>query len=435
MNPNRFPNSETAEILEMIEVSILITDKAGDVFFSNRGYRRNPNAAELCRKEIEKNIRLAAECGGAVTVSVKDFRIVSAPVPNTELILTQINSAGGELNSAHDRVPKQSGDLSMRLHKLNLQDCIANSSSMIRVFEKAKQVANFPTTVLIMGETGAGKEVVAAFIHRNSNRADKPFIKVNCSAIPEQLLESELFGYESGAFTGASLKGKAGLFELANGGTLLLDEIGDMSFHLQAKLLRVLQDNEILRLGGQKTIPLNVRVLSSTNRDLKEMMDMNQFSDALYYRLNVVELNILPLRERQEDILPLSAFFLSHFNEKFKLSKTLSPEIKECFLHYHWPGNVRELRNIIENIVVSSGQAVIGMEDLPQRIIMSRSSSQSNAPARGLRMQDAIEKLQQEMIKKALAENGSLRKAAQALGMDPATLHRLARKLGTSTAQ
>jgi transcriptional regulator with PAS, ATPase and Fis domain len=434
MNPNQFPNTETVKILEMIDALILITNGAGDVIFSNSGHKRNLEAIEPCRKEIEKNIRLAAEGGHTVTVPVKDFRIVSAPIPNTELVLTQINSVNSELNSIHDRVLKQSNDLSMRLHKLNLHDCIANSSSMIRVFEKAKQVANFPTTVLIMGETGVGKEVVASFIHRNSNRADKPFIKVNCSAIPEQLLESELFGYESGAFTGASLKGKAGLFELANGGTLLLDEIGDMSFHLQAKLLRVLQDSEILRLGGQKIIPLNVRVLSSTNRNLKEMMDMSQFSDALYYRLNVVELNILPLRERQEDILPLSAFFLSHFNEKFKLSKTLSPEIKECFIHYYWPGNVRELRNIIENIVVSSGQSVIGMEDLPQRIIMSR-SNQPKAPVQGLYMQNAIENLQQEMIKKALAGNSSLRKAAQVLGMDPATLYRLARKLGISTSQ
>ncbi|MDR1587940.1 MAG: sigma 54-interacting transcriptional regulator [Treponema sp.] len=433
MIPHQFPNPETAGILELVDASILITNGAGDVFFSNDSHRRNLGVAELYRKEIGKNIRLAAEGGQAVTVPVKDFRIKSAPIPNTELILTQINSVNGELNSMHDHVLKQSNDLSMRLHKLNLQDCIANSSSMIRVFEKARQVANFPTTVLIMGETGVGKEVVAAFIHRNSDRADKPFIKVNCSAIPEQLLESELFGYESGAFTGASFKGKAGLFELANGGTLLLDEIGDMSFQLQAKLLRVVQDNEILRLGGQKIIPLNVRVLSSTNRNLKEMMDLGQFSDALYYRLNVVELNILPLRERREDILPLSVFFLSHFNEKFKLSKTLSPEIKECFIHYHWPGNVRELRNIIENIVVSSGQAVIGMEDLPQRIIMSR-SSQSKTPAQGLYMQDAVGKVQQEMIKQALVENGSLRKAAQALGMDPATLHRLAKKLGVATS-
>ena len=316
---------------------------------------------------------------------------------------------------------------------LSLQNCIANSSGMIRIFEKAKQVAKFPTTVLITGETGVGKEVIASFIHRNSEAADKPFIKVNCSAIPEQLLESELFGYESGAFTGASLKGKAGLFELANGGTLLLDEIGDMSLQLQVKLLRVLQDNEIMRLGGQKIIPLNVRVLSSTNRNLKEMMEKGQFSEALYYRLNVVELNILPLRERQEDILPLSDFFLSHFNEKFKLSKLLSSEIKECFVHYNWPGNVRELRNIIENICVSSGEAVIGMDDLPQRIIMSRSYQQKTS-MRNVIMQDAIEKMQQEMIKQALTENGSLRKAAQALGMDPATLHRLAKKLGISTS-
>jgi transcriptional regulator with PAS, ATPase and Fis domain len=246
-------------------------------------------------------------------------------------------------------------------------------------------------------------------------------------------LESELFGYESGAFTGASLKGKPGLFELANGGTLLLDEIGDMSLQLQTKLLRVLQENEIIRLGGQKIIPLNVRVLSSTNRNLKEMMDESQFSEALYYRLNVVELNILPLRERHEDILPLADFFLSHFNEKFKLSKTLSSEIKECFVHYNWPGNVRELRNIIENIVVSSGQAVISMEDLPQRIIMSRNNQQT-IPVQNGRMQAAIEKVQQEMIEQALDAHGSLRKAANALGMDPATFYRLAKKLGISTS-
>ena len=423
---------ETADILDLVELSILITDCDGKVVFSNSSYRRNIAALELYQEKINEIVRLAARNGHAVG-TVMDSLVVSVSIPNTALILSQISNGNSQFRVFHENMGNQSGDLSMRLHKLNLFDCIANSSSMIRIFEKAKQVSQFPTTVLILGETGAGKEVVASFIHRSSERTDKPFIKVNCSAIPEQLLESELFGYESGAFTGASLKGKAGLFELANGGTLLLDEIGDISFHLQTKLLRALQDNEIMRLGGQKTIPVNVRVLSSTNRNLREMMDKGQFSEALYYRLNVVELNIPPLRERQEDILPLSAFFLSYFNEKFKLSKTLSPEIKECFVHYNWPGNVRELRNIIENIVVSSDRDVIGMEDLPQRIIMSRSNHLSPA-IQYMNMKDAVEKVQQEMIKQAITENGSLRKAAQALGMDPATLLRLAKKLGIPTA-
>ena len=432
MNNNQFPALEAAGILDLIDLPILVTDNVGNTVFCNDGYRQNMGALVPYQEKIKENIHLAVGNGRAVG-AIKDFLVVSVTIPNAALVLSQINIGNSGLKVLQESVLAQTGDLGMRLRTLNLQDCIANSSSMIGVFEKAKRVANFPTTILIFGETGVGKEVVASFIHRNSERTHKPFIKVNCSAIPEQLLESELFGYESGAFTGASVKGKPGLFELANGGTLLLDEIGDMSLQLQAKLLRVLQDNEIIRLGGQKFISINVRILSSTNRNLKEMMDEGKFSEALYYRLNVVELNILPLRERQEDILPLSDFFLSHFNEKFKLLKTLSPEIKECFVHYNWPGNVRELRNIIENIIVSSGQAVIGMEDLPQRIIMSR-SNQLKTPPENMLMQNAIEKMQQEMIKQALVNTGSLRKAAQALGMDPATLHRLAKKLGIPTS-
>ena len=336
-----------------------------------------------------------------------------------------------------DNVPEnnQQVDISSRLERLRLKGCIANSASMIRIFEKAKQVANYPTTVLLVGETGVGKEVVASFIHRSSNRSDQPYIKINCSAIPEQLLESELFGYEGGAFTGAKAKGKPGLFELANEGTLLLDEIGDMPAQLQAKLLRVLQENEVRRLGGSRAIPLNVRIISSTNRDLKQKMEEGQFSDALYYRLNVVELNIPPLRQRREDILPLCSYYLSYFCDRYKLEKEFSQEVKEYLMRYDWPGNVRELRNIVENTIVSSLQSTIGLEDLPQRMIAAHSqqnSIQSKTNEVGS-MREAIEGLQREVIGNALKQYGSLRKAAKALDMDATTLYRTAKKLNIPT--
>ena len=218
------------------------------------------------------------------------------------------------------------------LSNFGIQNCIATSDSMIRIFTKAKQVAAYPTTVLLLGETGVGKEVVSSFIHHNSGRADKPFIKINCSAIPAPLMESELFGYEKGAFTGAREKGKMGLFELANHGTILLDEIGDMSLSLQAKLLRTIQENEIMRVGGTHPVKLDVRLISATSRNIEEMVESGQFLDALYYRLNVVELDIPPLRKRQEDIIPLAEFYLQHFCEKYKLSKVFTEDVRNCFL-------------------------------------------------------------------------------------------------------
>ncbi len=416
-------------LLSFIHTALRITDAQGRALYQNQSWE-----ALLPQLEGINADRLAAEAlqNGAAQERSGILMIHSLAVtqPDFTYVVTEIYPAN--LDELVQEQSFTSADISARLNRLKLRDCIANSTSMISVFEKAKQVANYPTTVLLVGETGVGKEVVASFIHRNSRRTDKAFIKINCSAIPEQLLESELFGYEAGAFTGAKLKGKPGLFELANNGTLLLDEIGDMALSLQAKLLRVLQENEIMRLGGQKAIPLNVRIISSTNRNIREMMDRGQFSEALYYRLNVVEICIPPLRERREDILPLCTFFLSQFCEKYKLEKTFSQEVKEYFARYDWPGNVRELCNTVENTIVSSDCGVIGLEDVPQRMITARPAHASAAPD-AASMQDAVEGMQKEVIRAALQKNGSLRKAARALDMDPATLHRLAKKLGIPT--
>ena len=430
-------SSQTFKILELMEYPSCITDELGQPLYLNQRCSALRREAEAVWQAVQENCRNAAKAADSLFFDLGNNLVKSAVIPGLLpiAVFSQIIPANDRTISdkKRDDLNDRSEDISVRLNKLKLQDCIANSASMIKVFEKAKQVATYPTTVLMVGETGVGKEVIASFIHRNSDRSDKSFIKVNCSAIPEQLLESELFGYESGAFTGAKAKGKPGLFELANNGTLLLDEIGDMALALQAKLLRVLQESEIMRLGGQKTIPLNVRVVSSTNRDIKEMMDKGLFSEALYYRLNVVELRIPPLRERQEDILPLSTFFLSQFCEKYKLDKALSQEVKECLLRYEWPGNVRELRNMIENIVVSSYHDVIGLDDLPQRMIQARTLQAQPQEAAYASMRDAVEDLQKDVVRRALEKHGSLRKAAAALDMDVATLSRLVKKLGIST--
>jgi transcriptional regulator with PAS, ATPase and Fis domain len=223
---------------------------------------------------------------------------------------------------------------------------------MLRIIDIARHVAGTDVPVLILGESGVGKEVVASFIHEQSNRTDGPFVKVNCAALPHELLESELFGYERGAFTGA-IRDKIGKFEQADKGTLLLDEIGEMSPHLQAKLLHVLQDAEFSRLGGKKPVKVNVRVLAATNKKLKEAVLKGEFRNDLYFRLNVIKLEVPPLRERREDIPLLCNHFLDKYRERYQSSvQQFSKDLIENFLRYDWPGNVRQLENIVKRYLI-----------------------------------------------------------------------------------
>ncbi len=234
------------------------------------------------------------------------------------------------------------------------QKFVAESTSFKRVISLARKVANVDSTVLILGESGTGKEVVAREIHEQSHRNNHLFLKINCGAIPENLLESELFGYEGGSFTGAKKNGHIGIFEMANKGTVFLDEIGDMPLHLQVKLLRVLQEKTISRIGSAKNISIDTRIISATNRNLEEMVQKKLFRQDLYYRLNVISINLPPLRERKTDIPPLIDYFVENINEKYKLNKRLSPGLLKCFMEYDWPGNVRELENMIERVLVTS---------------------------------------------------------------------------------
>ena len=306
---------------------------------------------------------------------------------------------------------------------------IAQSPAMERVIAAINQIARLDVTVLITGETGVGKEVVANAIRINSAREKGPFIKVNCAAIPATLLEAELFGYEKGAFTGATGSGKMGLFELADKGTLLLDEIGEMSLELQAKLLRVIQHKEVNRIGGSKPIQTDVRILSATHCELKELVRQNKFREDLYYRLNVFPISIPPLRERPEDIALLVKHFLSTFNSKYGKAVLIDTGGMHTLQRYSWPGNVRELQNIVERIViisephiVVSGPRIAGLLDIAPFV------PGNNEETMGL--YELVEATERRMIEKALQVGGSTRKAAAMLKIDQSTIVKKAKKLG-----
>lgn len=277
------------------------------------------------------------------------------------------------LKENHVLAEKLDSVISIAQQALNGTQFIGEDPKIIEMLNIAKRVSDSDSTLLITGESGTGKDVLAKSIHQMSSRSDKIMVSVNCAAIPESLIESELFGYEGGAFTGANQKGQIGKFELANNSTLFLDEIGEMSLTVQSKLLRVLQEKEIHRLGSDKAIPVNVRVICATNQELLKLVDAGKFRMDLFYRINVIPFQLPPLRERKTDIIVLSRIFLAEFNEKLKKNICLqSQEVIDIFKHYAWPGNVRELRNIIEYLVNIKDRSCIEVEDLPAHFIAYR---------------------------------------------------------------
>ncbi len=246
---------------------------------------------------------------------------------------------------------------------------VYKSEKMLKVVDIAQRVAETDASVLLLGASGVGKTAIAKLVHDKSNRSNKSFIEINCAAIPESLIESELFGYEKGAFTGATHSGKIGLIELAEGGTLFLDEISELSISLQAKLLKVIQDKKIVRVGGRKEIEVDFRLITASNRELEEMVKERAFRQDLFYRLNVVDIKIPLLKERKEDILPLLKHFITLTDEKYKMQTEISPEAIKYLIDYCWPGNVRELSNIVERLSVTSPNGKVGVNELPDYII------------------------------------------------------------------
>lgn len=309
----------------------------------------------------------------------------------------------------------------LREQSVKSDEMIYKSSQMDYVLSTAMAVAPTDASVLITGESGTGKEVVANEIYKASKRFGKPFLKVNCAAIPESLMESELFGYAPGSFTGASKTGKTGIFELVNHGTLMLDEIGEMSMPMQTKLLRVLCNHEINKIGGGRPIPVDVRIISATNKDLLQCIKEKTFREDLYYRLNVVPIHIPPLRERLVDVDVLAQHFLDRYNRKYNKQVEIYSDALHLLETYDWPGNVRELENVMERLVVINRTNVINRKDVC-RVLGMEDDVAAAVDENSYDLKSATHALEKQMIEKALADFSSGRKAAQALGIDHSTL-------------
>lgn len=308
-------------------------------------------------------------------------------------------------------------------------EIVARDPVTLEVLSRARKVAALDATVLLLGETGVGKEQLARYIYENSGRVDQSFIGINCGAIPPTLIESELFGYEKGAFTGANKEGKMGVFESADKGTVFLDEVGDLPLEMQVHLLRVLQEMAVRRVGGVRSIPVNARIIAATNRDLADMVRKKSFREDLYYRLNVVPIVVPPLRQRRGDIRPLVECFLSTMNKKYQYQKFFSDDAMDTLHHYPWPGNVRELKNVVEQAVILSAGDEILASDLPISCRCELFGEQQSEES-AIDLKRKVAEFEYRYIVKAYEKYGNVRAAAASLGMDSATFVRKRKKYG-----
>ncbi|HNX28768.1 MAG TPA: sigma 54-interacting transcriptional regulator [Syntrophomonadaceae bacterium] len=448
---------ELDEVIENSYDYIFVTDSEGNVKKINDAYTRitgfkpeeimGSNIYELVAKgyfdraatidviETKKTQTFTQTLKSGKTVLVTGNPIFSE---NEEFIgvvtngrdITDLNRLKREVTKAEGLSQHYQKEL-MKFQLDSMGDYIIASQQMADISDLVKRIARVDSTVLINGESGVGKEIVAREIHRNSMRSNRPYISVNCAAIPDNLLESELFGYEGGAFTGANKHGKMGIFQLADGGTLFLDEIGELPFYLQAKLLRVIQENEVMRIGGAAPIPIDVRLVTATNRDLWKMVNERQFREDLYYRLNVVQVRIPPLRERKEEIPVFVDYFLGLLNKKYNLERHIDPELIEGLVAYDWPGNIRELRNTLEQAFVTSpGTFIADIKIGPQQEVHLTGAKTNGGDNAQLNLKDALQRTESRIIKEAMDKHGTTRKAAAALGVSQATIWRKAKQYG-----
>lgn len=364
------------------------------------------------------------------TITGKTLIITATPVfdENGDIEFIVENSRDiSELNSIKEKIKLYENTISSfnKSQSLIYNDTTIKGSSMKSILEIAKNVAKTNVNVLLLGESGCGKTTLAKHIHLNSKRAGKPFITINCSTISPNLLESELFGYEGGAFTGANSKGKIGLVELANEGTLFLDEIGDIPKELQSKFLQLIQDKTFTSVGGVKTKKVDIRFISATNVDLINSINQKKFREDLYYRINVVELKIPPLRDRKEDLLELIFHFFKKYSNIFNLDKSMSTEVINVLLNYNYPGNMRELENIIQNILVTSSSDYIELHHLPKSVLHHVDfvkGEENNS------LDNLLENYEKLLICKYYKNNPSSYKLAKALNISQSKASRLIRK-------
>ncbi|KOA18132.1 nitrogen assimilation regulatory protein [Clostridium homopropionicum DSM 5847] len=458
---------EFREIGDNLYDGIYISDGDGNTLYVNKAYTRitGIKPEEIVGKNVKEILKEGKLYKNAVTMEVlkskrqvnsvgvslrngKKMLITGSPIfdkqgnikkvviNNREMtdlleIRKELDASIDKLKAVEEHHRKNKEEI-RHLRNINVRkyDLIGRSQSIKNVYKIIDKVAETDVTVLIYGETGVGKEVVANEIYLKSKRNNAPFIKVNCGAIPSNLIESELFGYEKGAFTGANASGKVGMFELANKGTILLDEIGEMPIEVQSKLLRAIQQKEIIRVGGTKPISLDVRLISSTNKDLKQEVKHGTFREDLYYRLNVIPIYIPPLRTRIEDIDLLTEYFINNFNKQYNKSVNISNLGVDILKQYSWPGNIRELQNIIERmIVITEDNSMISDEQLGN-ILNINSLNITEFLSKEMGLREIVENIERKTLEKVLAESGSTRKAAKILKVDQSTIVKKAKRLG-----
>jgi len=359
--------------------------------------------------------------GSVEAIKMGAFDYITKPVKSDEILIVVEKALKFRQLERENTLLKQ-----QLRRKYRFENFVGDSGPIQKVFELIERVADTDSTVLITGESGTGKELIAKAIHYNSHRQDNPMVVINCGAIPEELLESELFGHEKGAFTGAH-KMRVGRFELANGGTIFLDEIGDMSPNLQVKLLRVLQEQKFERVGGTRTLEIDVRILAATNKNLISAVNRGRFRQDLFYRLNVIPIRVPPLRHRKPDIPLLLDFFIKKFNKQNRKRITgFSQEGLDCLMEYRWPGNVRELENLVERLIILSNGDQIELEDVPDSIKGKPSNVESievKIPKDGIVFDQAVEEYEKKLILQALAETNWVKtKAAKLLNINRTTL-------------
>lgn len=451
-------NNMYKSALDSSSDGILISDNKGNVIYINHAYEittglkkefmLDKNLKDLLEQKIFNNsVSLLVIQNKSPTSIIHKYITGKTALTTANPILSEDGNLIGvisntrniselinlkeELEKTKNLTKKYSDELfQLRKEQLKINGLIYKSKAMEDTLQFAGKVAPFDSTVLITGKSGTGKEMLAKFIHNESNRKNEPFIKVNCAAIPKELFESELFGYMGGSFTGASKDGKPGMFELANNGTILLDEIGELPLYIQPKLLRVIQEKEVYRIGGKTPINLDVRVLAATNRDLKSDVKEGKFREDLFFRLNVVPINVPPLKERKEDICEMALYFMKRLNKKYKKNITLPQKVIDALENYSWPGNVRELENMVEYLFIVNHSNQIDIELLPSWILTEHimkihiDETDNSTP----RLNYMLNMYEKNIITIALSKSKSVRETSKVLDIHPSTLFRKIKK-------
>ena len=441
---------------------IYLTDGSANTIFLNKSYEKitgidkkfliGKNMKTLVKNGIfnESASLLAIKERKKITInqklkSGKNIFVTSTPVfdENDNIIyvvtnvrdMQELEKLEKELLKARELTEKYKQEIEKIKRDIYNENFITNNIKMEKILHLIENSSKFDTSILLQGETGTGKTFLAKMIHELSNRNKNEFFEINCSSLPEGLVESELFGYEKGAFTGALSSGKKGVFELANNSTLFLDEISELSLETQAKLLKVLETGKFMRIGGEKFITTNIRLVSASNANIEELIQKGKFRKDLFYRINVINITIPPIRERKEDIFPLMMKFLKFYNQKYNLDKRISEEVYELLKTYNWPGNIREIRNLIEHLVVVSKEDEISVENLPNYIAnefikkieidkMELLCTCCFQIYTRMGLKEATEQFQKDVINFLIEKGNSKSKVAKLLNVNPSTITR-----------